>query len=92
MVYAGSRFLKDAETRYAPIEGEALAVAYALQKCKMFVLGCPDLIVATDHQPLTSILNDRCLETIDNPRVLQLKEKTLMYRFRIVHVAGKKNC
>ena len=26
----GSRFLHDAETRYAPIEGEALAVAYAL--------------------------------------------------------------
>ena len=26
----GSRFLHDAETRYAPIEGEALAMAYAL--------------------------------------------------------------
>ena len=27
----GSRFLHDAATRYAPIEGEALAVAYSLQ-------------------------------------------------------------
>ena len=57
----------DADTRYAPIEGEVLAVAYALHKCKMFGMGCPDLIFATDYQPLTSILNDRCLETIDNP-------------------------
>ena len=30
MVFAGSRFLKDPETRYAPIEGEALAVVFAL--------------------------------------------------------------
>ena len=55
LVYVGSRFLKDAETRYAPIEGEALAVAYALENCKMFVLGCPDLTIATNHQPLLNI-------------------------------------
>ena len=52
----GSRFLHDAETRYAPIEGEALAVAYSLHQCRYFVLGCPDLIVATDKKPLTSVL------------------------------------
>lgn len=92
LVYVGSRFLKDAETRYAPIEGEALAVAYALEKCKMFVLGCPDLTIATDHQPLLNILNDRALETIHNPRLSQLKQKTLRYSFRVVHVPGKSNC
>ena len=91
LVYVGSRFLKEAETRYAPIEGEALAVAYALEKCKMFVLGCPDLIIATDHQPLLNILNDRALETIHNPRLSMLKEKTLRYSFKVVHVPGKLN-
>ena len=39
---AGSRFLHDAETRYAPIEGELLAVAYAVHQCRYFILGCPD--------------------------------------------------
>ena len=91
VVFMGSRFLKEAESRYAPIEGEALAVAYALEKCKMFVLGCPDLTIATDHQPLINILNDRSLETISNPRVSQLKQKTLRYSFKIIHVPGITN-
>ena len=41
IILASSRFNKDAETRYAPIEGEALAVVWALQKCCIFLLGCP---------------------------------------------------
>lgn len=89
LVFAGSRFTNEAESRYAPIEGEALAVVHGLQRCRMFVLGSPNLIIAVDHKPLVGILNDRELSTIDNPRLLQLKEKTLMYRFRIIHAPGK---
>ena len=87
----GSRFLHPAETRYAPIEGEALAVAYGLHQCRYFVLGCQDLIVATDHKPLLHVLNDRSLSDIQNRRLQNLKEKTLSYRFQIVHVPGKKH-
>ena len=81
---AGSRFTKDAETRYAPIEGEALALVYRLQSCRMFVLGSPNLTVAVDHKPLIKIFDDRQLDTIDNPRILNLKEKTLMYSFKVM--------
>ena len=56
----------------------------------MFVMGNPNLIIAVDHQPLTKIFNDRPMETITNPRVLQLKEKTLMYHFNIIHMPVKK--
>ena len=91
-MYAGSRFTKPAESRYAPIEGEPLAVAYGLKQCKSFVMGCPNLIVAVDHKPLINILNNRALEKIENPRVLRLKENTLMFDFKIVHVPGKLNC
>ena len=87
----GSRFTHPAESRYAPIEGEALAVAYALHQTRYYVLGCKDLLVATDHKPLLQILNNRSLTEIDNRRLLNLKEKTLGYRFSIIHVAGKKN-
>ncbi|XP_013385575.1 uncharacterized protein LOC106155332 [Lingula anatina] len=87
----GSRFTHPAESRYAPIEGEALAVAYALHQTRYYVLGCKDLIVATDHKPLVQVLNDRSLTEIHNRRLLNLKEKTLAYRFTIVHVPGKKN-
>ena len=91
LVMAGSRFAKPAETRYSPVEGEALAVAYALNQCKKFIIGCPDLIVAVDHQALVRILNDRSLDTIQNPRLLRLKEKTLMFDFKIVYIPGVSN-
>jgi len=55
----------------------------------MFVLGCPNLIVVSDHRPLLAILNDRSLEGIPNPRLFRLKERTLRYRFTIQHTAGK---
>ena len=44
LIYAGSRVTTPAESRYTPVEGEALAVAYALEKCHMFVMGCSDII------------------------------------------------
>merc|ERR1712015_491475 len=49
---AGTRFLKPAETRYAPVEGEALAIAWALEHTKYFTQGCDNLVVVTDHKPL----------------------------------------
>lgn len=71
----GSRFTHPAESRYAPIEGEA--VADALNKARYFVLGCENLIIAVDHKPLLKILGDRSLEDIPNSRLRNLKEKTL---------------
>ena len=47
----GGRFTSPAESRYSPIEGEALAVAEALYKLNYYVLGCPTLIKATNHKP-----------------------------------------
>ena len=56
---AGSRSLSSAERRYAPIEGEALAVAWGLEQTKYFTQGCDNLVVVTDHKPLTKIFGDR---------------------------------
>ncbi|GFO33257.1 Pol polyprotein [Plakobranchus ocellatus] len=84
----GSRFTSLAESRYAPIEGEALAVVDALEKTRHFVLGCPNLIIAVDHRPLLKVFGDRSLEAIPNPRLRNLKEKTLKYRFHITHIPG----
>ena len=73
------------------MEGEALNITYVLEKCKMFVLGCPDLTITTDLIPLLNIFNNRALETIHNPRLSQLKQKTFRYSFKVVHVPGKSN-
>jgi hypothetical protein len=73
----GSRFTHAAEVRYAPVEGEALAVADALDKARFFTLGCEDLIIAVDHKPLLKLFGDRSLDEISNARLRNLKEKTL---------------
>ena len=88
---AGSRPLKSAEMRYAPVEGEALAVAWSLDQTRYFTQGCNDLLVLTDHKPLCKLLGDRSLDEIHNPRLLRLKEKTMRWQFRTVHVPGKEN-
>ena len=87
----GSRFTHAAESRYAPIEGEALAVADALDKTRYFVMGCDNLTVAVDHKPLLKVFGSRSLEDTPNPRLRNLKEKTLRYRFKMVHIPGIRN-
>ena len=89
VVLAGSRFTKNAETRYAPVEGELLGVTWGLEATKHYTLGNTKLLVATDHKPLVKILGDRKLEDIDNPRLAKLKEKTLRWQFQTIHVPGK---
>ena len=91
MLHAGSRFTSATESRYAPIEGETLAVADALEKARYFVLGYDNLIIAVDHKPLLKLLGDRSLENIPNARLRNLKEKTLRYRFQMMYVPGAKH-
>ncbi len=88
LVFCNSRFLQPSEANYCPLEGEALAVAWSLKKGAMFLLGCPKFLIQTDHKPLVPILGDKALSTIDNPRVLRFKEKTLPFSFHIQHLEG----
>ena len=89
LVYASSRFTLPSESRYAPTEGESLSISWGLNHGRMYTLGCDDLIVVTDHKPLLNIFNDRDLDTISNPRIQDLKEKTLSFRFSIQYCKGK---
>ena len=91
LVLAGSKFNTKAEANYAPIEGECLAVVKALHKCRYFILGNNQLSIITDHKPLVKILGDKNLEEIHNPRLFKLKEKTLKFNFKVVHIPGKIN-
>ena len=88
---AGSRFLKPAESRYSPVEGEALAIAWSLNQTKYFTQGCPNLIVKTDHKPLLGVFRSTSPDQITNARLFSLKQKTLPWSFEIVHVKGKDN-
>ena len=82
---AGSRFLSSVEQGYAAIEGEELAVAWGLEQTKYFTQGCDNLVIVTDHQPLVKIFGDRTLDEILNSQLFPLKQRTLPWRFDIVH-------
>ena len=69
--------------------GEAAATAWALEKCRIFVMSCPNLLVVTDHKPLKGLFGDRDVSKISNPPLFRLKEKTLKYRFTIQHCPVK---
>ena len=83
--------MSPAEKNYAPVEGEALAVAWALEQTRYFTMGCNDLKVIVDHKPLTKLFGDRRLDEIENPRLFRLKRRTLMWRFKIEYQRGASN-
>ena len=60
-----------------------------LEKTKYFTLGCSQLLIGTDHKPLLNLLGDKHLDAIDNPRLVNLKQKTLGWQFKMVYIPGK---
>lgn len=88
VTFVGCRFTHSAESRYAPIEGEALAVADTLDKACFFILGCSNLIIAVDHKPLLRDFSYRSLDEIPNGGLRNLKEKTFRNKLRIMHTPG----
>lgn len=91
MVVCGLRFCTSVETRYHPIEGELLDVAWGLEKTKMFTLGCDRLLVLVENKPLIGLLTNRELGEIENPWLMHLTERLLRWHFRIEHIAGARN-
>jgi len=86
---AGSRFLRPSESHYVVVEGESLAIVWAFEQSWYFTQGCDNLLVLTDHKPLVKLFGDRTLDEIANPRLFQLKQRSLLWRFKIQHKPGK---
>ena len=60
----GSRFCSATERNYDVIKGELLGLAWALEKTRHWTLGCPWLLIFTDHKPLLGLLKQRDLEMV----------------------------
>ena len=91
IIQAGSRFLTDTEGRYAVIELECLAVAWAIKKCNIFLSGMAHFTVVTDHNPLIPILNTHRLDEIQNPRLQRLRTRLMGYNFTAQWLKGIEN-
>ena len=65
---AGGAFCNQAVCNYSPIEGEATAIFKGIKDTKFYTLGCKNLHVATDHQPIVASLGKQSVETGKNQR------------------------
>ena len=91
LIQAGSGFLSNAESQYAIIELELLAVSWAIIKCKLFLAGLPHFTIVTDHHLLIPILNTHRLDEIENPWLQCLKTRIMSYNFTAEWVKGTLN-
>jgi hypothetical protein len=88
LIRCGSRSLNGAESRYATLELEALAIKWAIAACKHYLMGGPTFTVVTDHKPLVPMFK-MGLGDVENARVLRYREQLTQYSFDVQWVPGK---
>jgi hypothetical protein len=88
LVTCGSRSLSPAEKSYAVVELEALAIKYAVEKCRYYLLGMQKFTVWTDHRPLLRIWRKQ-IDEIGNARCQKWRENLSIYSFNVEWKAGK---
>ena len=81
-----SRALSDAETRYAQIEKELLAIVFGLEKFHQYTYGRP-LTVQSDHKPL-EVIYKKPLQRAPK-RLQRLLLRLLLYDVTLVYRCGK---
>lgn len=81
-----SRVLSKAETKYAQIEKEALAVTFACERFREFVLGL-SVTVETDHRPLLAISQKNLSEM--PPRLQRYFLRLMPFDIKLQYVPGK---
>ena len=81
-----SRALTDPETRYAQIEKELLAVAFAFTRFHQYVYG-KEVEVESDHKPLESITKKQL--SAAPPRLQRMLLQLQRYTFTLVYKPGK---
>ena len=84
-----SRKLKPAEMNYHPGELEFLAIVYALQKFRAYVLN-EHFTLVTDHKPNVGINSQQSIHTWSG-RKARWAEFLQQYNFEFVYRAGSKN-
>lgn len=82
-----SRSLSDAETRYAQIEKEMLAIVFACDKYHDYIYG-QNVKIVTDHKPLLGIMN-KDYNKIPSMKLRRMKLKLEKYKLNLSYLPGK---
>ena len=83
-----SRYLNVQEKKYSTNELELLAVVWAVDRLKHYLLG-KEFILATDHKALTSALGEYKSNKTFQSRLTRWVDRLLPYQFKVVHIPGK---
>ena len=82
-----SRSLSSTEKRYAQVEKEAPASAWACNCFEDYLIGLK-FILETDHKPLVALLGTKSLDEL--PACIQrMRMRLTRFRYAVVHVPGK---
>ena len=82
-----SRVMTETERHYAQIEKEALAVTWACEKFRSYLLGLA-FVIETDHKPLVPLLSTKCLSSLP-PRIIRFQLRLDSSTYSVIHVPGK---
>ena len=83
-----SRYLNNQEKKYSNNELELLAVVWAVDRFKHYLLG-KEFVIVTDHKALTSALEGNRSNKTYQSRLTRWVDRLLPYQFKIVHIPGK---
>ena len=84
--YTSAKF-KPHQRAYSTIEKEALSLILALQKYECYLLGASEVLIYTDHNPLTFI--DKMKQ--HNQRLLRWSLYLQQFNIKIRHIKGVDN-
>ena len=82
------RYLNNWEKKYSTNELELLAVVWAVDRFKHYLLG-KEIVIVTDHKALTSALEGNRSNKTYQSRLTRRVDRLLPYHFKIVHIPGK---
>ena len=82
-----SRALTATEQRYTQIEKEALAVTWACERFRDYLVGL-HFHIETDHKPLVPLLTSKNLDELPI-RVQRFRLRLMRFSYSVSHVPGK---
>ena len=83
-----SRYLNSQEIKYSTNELELLAVVWAVDRFKHYLLG-KEFVIATDHKALTSALGEHRSNKTYQSRLTRWVDRLLAYQFKVIHIPGR---
>lgn len=87
VIYYASKSLTDCEKRFSSTEREALAIVWAVERFRMYLLGI-EFELETDHQPLVTIFGRHSRPCA---RIERWVLRLMAYRFKVIYCRGKNN-